>query len=608
MFGINRRIITILFGLLAVAFAVGAILLFTPQAGQSQRGKPVLWVNGKAVYELDLLRLQGNDPLYAANPQGLLKALVDTHFLEQVILTEALKQDAARVRVSAAEVKREVDRIREQFGLKDRRVYDQFLNQVGYTDAQLREEIKQSLRIQKRLQQIQEAVKPTPEEVQSYFTLFKEEYKGEAQVKARQIVLDDKAKALEVLAKAKAGEDFAQLAQTYSKVGAEQGGALGAEPGKSEPRPVTKVVFPEAVAQEVFRLKGPGLVGPVEAGGRYYLVKVEEYLPPKEPSFEEAKAQVEEDAKRAKANGALEAYLEELRAKAQVRFAENMGYQYKNPAVATVEPEGGKKVEILLAQVLQPVFSNPQMAQLLQQGLGELAVQFFLPSTLDQLINREILVQEAQKSGQPFIGSKDEIAQAVQLWKTQDVSVTDAEVKDFYAKNPALFTVPASAEVKVVTFKDEAKAKAFREAALKSGNLEALAKAQEGELTDHGAVNPGVLPAVLDRLVFRVKDSFPKGPAGEVSEVVKLEDGSFAVVIVNNRKAEVLRPLSEVYEEAKALALSQKRSRAAQAWVEELRKKAKIENRLNQVLAELTPKEAPEESPAPSTPEAPAKP
>jgi parvulin-like peptidyl-prolyl isomerase len=608
VFGINRRIITILFGLLAVAFAVGAILLFTPQAGQSQRGKPVLWVNGKAVYELDLLRLQGNDPLYAANPQGLLKALVDTHFLEQVILTEALKQDAARVRVSAAEVKREVDRIREQFGLKDRRVYDQFLNQVGYTDAQLREEIKQSLRIQKRLQQIQEAVKPTPEEVQSYFTLFKEEYKGEAQVKARQIVLDDKAKALEVLAKAKAGEDFAQLAQTYSKVGAEQGGALGAEPGKSEPRPVTKVVFPEAVAQEVFRLKGPGLVGPVEAGGRYYLVKVEEYLPPKEPSFEEAKAQVEEDAKRAKANGALEAYLEELRAKAQVRFAENMGYQYKNPAVATVEPEGGKKVEILLAQVLQPVFSNPQMAQLLQQGLGELAVQFFLPSTLDQLINREILVQEAQKSGQPFIGSKDEIAQAVQLWKTQDVSVTDAEVKDFYAKNPALFTVPASAEVKVVTFKDEAKAKAFREAALKSGNLEALAKAQEGELTDHGAVNPGVLPAVLDRLVFRVKDSFPKGPAGEVSEVVKLEDGSFAVVIVNNRKAEVLRPLSEVYEEAKALALSQKRSRAAQAWVEELRKKAKIENRLNQVLAELTPKEAPEESPAPSTPEAPAKP
>ena len=102
MFGLSKRAITILFGLLALAFALGAILLFTPQAAQQTRGKPVLWVNGKALYELDLLRLQGNDPLYAASPEGLLKTLVDTYFLEQVILTEALKQDAARVRVSSA--------------------------------------------------------------------------------------------------------------------------------------------------------------------------------------------------------------------------------------------------------------------------------------------------------------------------------------------------------------------------------------------------------------------------------------------------------------------------------------------------------------------------
>ncbi|WP_287929266.1 SurA N-terminal domain-containing protein, partial [Thermus sp.] len=162
MFGISKKAITILFGLLALAFAVGAILLFTPQAGQQARGKPVLWVNGKAVYELDLLRLQGNDPLYAANPQGLLKTLVDTHFLEQVILTEALKQDAARIRVGSAEVRKEVDRIREQFGLKEKKAYEQFLNQVGYTDAQLRSEIKTQLQIQKRLEQIRSAAKPTP--------------------------------------------------------------------------------------------------------------------------------------------------------------------------------------------------------------------------------------------------------------------------------------------------------------------------------------------------------------------------------------------------------------------------------------------------------------
>ncbi|BDG15335.1 peptidylprolyl isomerase [Thermus brockianus] len=599
MFGINKRVITILFGLLALAFAVGAILLFTPQAGQQARGKPVFWVNGKAVYELDLLRLQGNDPLYAANPEGLLKALVDTHFLEQVILTEALKQDAARIRVGSAEVRKEVDRIREQYGLKEKKAYEQFLNQIGFTDAQLRGEIKTQLQVQKRLEQIRSSAKPTPKEVRFYFEVHQENYKGEPRVKARQIVVDEKKLAEEIAAKAKAGEDFAALAKQYSKVGAEQGGALGAGPGEAEPKPVAKVVFPEKVAEAVFALKGPGLVGPIEAGGRYYLVKVEAYLPAKVPSFEEVKDQVEKDAAQAKGNGALEAYLEELRKKAQVRFAEDSPYTYQNPVVATVN---GK--EILLSQVLQPVFSNQQTAALIQQGLGELAVQFFLPQTLESLIDRELLVEEAKKSGQPFIGSKDEIAQAYVLYATRDVTATEEEARRYYAENPALFTVPASAEVVGVVFQNEAKAKAFREAALRGGDLQALAKAQEGTVTEYGTVNPNQLPAVLDRLVFKVKETFPKGPLGEVSEVVKLEDGTFAVLLVKNRQAEVLKPYPQVAEEAREGIIARKRQAKAQALIQDLRKGAKVENRLSQVLAELTPKmeekpkEAPQETPA----------
>lgn len=602
MFGINRRAVTILFGLLALVFVVGAILLFTPKAGQEAKGKPVLWVNGKAVYELDLLRLQGNDPLYAANPQGLLKVLVDTHFLEQVILTEALKQDAARIRVGSAEVRKEVDRIREQYGLKDKKAYEQFLNQIGYTDAQLRAEIKAQLQIQKRLEQVRSSAKPTPEEVRFYFEAHQENYKTEPRVQARQIVVDDKKVAEEVLAKAKAGEDFTALAKKYSKVGAEQGGALGAAPGESAPKPVTKVVFPEKVAEAVFALKGPGLVGPIEAGGRYYIVKVEAYLPPKVPTFEEVKDQVEKDAGDAKANGALEAYLEDLRKKAQVRFAEDMPYAYKNPAVAKVNDK-----EILLAQVLQPVFANQQTAALIQQGLGELAVQFFLPQTLETLIDRELLVEAAKKSGKPFIGTRDEIAQAYVLYETRDVTATEEEAKKFYAENPALFTIPASAEVVGVVFKEEAKAKAFREAALKASDLQALAKAHGGTVTEYGAVNPGQLPAVLDRLVFKVKETFPKGPLGEVSEVVKLEDGTFAVLLIKSRKPEELKPYEAVKEEALQGVINRKRQEKAQALVKKLRQEAKIENRLAQVLAELTPKteEKPKEAPKQ---EAPAKP
>jgi parvulin-like peptidyl-prolyl isomerase len=388
-------------------------------------------------------------------------------------------------------------------------------------------------------------------------------------------------------------------------VGAEQGGALGAGPGESAPNPVTKVVFPEKVAEAVFAKQGPGLVGPIEAGGRYYLVKVEEYLPPKVPTFEEVKEQVEKDAQEAKGNGALEAYLEDLRRKAQVRFAEDSPYSYKNPPVAKVGDR-----EILLSEVLQPVFSNQQTASLIQQGLGELAVQFFLPQTLESLIDRELLVEAAKKSGKPYIGSKDQIAQAYLLYETRGLTATEEEARKFYAENPALFTIPASAEVTGVVFKAEAKAKAFREAALKGGDLQALAKAQEGSVTEYGTVNPNQLPAVLDRLVFKVKETFPKGPLGEVSEVVKLEDGTFAVLIIKDRKAEVLKPFAEVVEQAKEGIINRKRQQQAQALIQELRKAAKIENRLSQVLAELTPKtQEPAKSPTQEAPkEAPSKP
>lgn len=140
---------------------------------------------------------------------------------------------------------------------------------------------------------------------------------------------------------------------------------MGAGPGEAEPKPVTQVVFPTEVGEAVFALKGPGVVGPIAAGGRYYIVKVEEYLPSTLPAFEEVKDRVAQDAERAKGNGVPEAYLEELRKKAQVRFAEDNPYAYQNPPVAKVNEK-----EILLSEVLQPVFSNQQTVALVQQGLG----------------------------------------------------------------------------------------------------------------------------------------------------------------------------------------------------------------------------------------------
>jgi len=591
VFGISKRVVAVIFGFLALAFVVGSILLFTPQGQRSTRGKVELTVNGRPIYELDLARAQQNDPILSTNPQGLLRKLAEINLGDRLILTTALVQDTARIGVSSGELRKELDAIKERLGLQKKEEYDRFLARIGYTDAQLRSELREQIRINKRIEEIQKKAEPTEEEVRLYFELNREQYRNQERVLARQIVVDDKATAEKIYAEvSKPGADFAAIAKANSKLNAEQGGALGAAAGQSEPGPVTRVVFPNAVADVVFKLRDGQISRPIEAGGRFYIVKVERYLPESDAQFEEVKDRVREDARRVKGQGALEAYLEGLRAKANVKFGDNTTLQFENPVVASVGD-----TEIRLAEVTQLVFANPQVPQLVQQGLGELAVQFFLPQTLEQLINREVIYQAAMQLGQPFSGTKSDIASQAQLWKTRDITVSDAEARKYYDSNLANFTIPASARTQAVNFKkeDRAKAEAFRAAALRGGKLEELARANNGTVQDFGVVNPGTLPPIPNRLVFLTRGTFPKGPLGEVSEVVKLEDESYQVLIINDRRAEILRPFEEVKEQARQQVLAIRRAEAAQKWLEEVRKAAKVENRLEEVLAALTPKEEP---------------
>lgn len=591
MFGISKRVVAVIFGFLALAFVVGSILLFTPQGQRSTRGKVELTVNGRPIYELDLARAQQNDPILSTNPQGLLRKLAEINLGDRLILTTALVQDTARIGVSSGELRKELDAIKERLGLQKKEEYDRFLARIGYTDAQLRSELREQIRINKRIEEIQKKAEPTEEEVRLYFELNREQYRNQERVLARQIVVDDKATAEKIYAEvSKPGADFAAIAKANSKLNAEQGGALGAAAGQSEPGPVTRVVFPNAVADVVFKLRDGQISRPIEAGGRFYIVKVERYLPESDAQFEEVKDRAREDARRVKGQGALEAYLEGLRAKANVKFGDNTTLQFENPVVASVGD-----TEIRLAEVTQLVFANPQVPQLVQQGLGELAVQFFLPQTLEQLINREVIYQAAMQLGQPFFGTKSDIASQAQLWKTRNITVSDAEARKYYDSNLANFTIPASARTQAVNFKkeDRAKAEAFRAAALRGGKLEELARANNGTVQDFGVVNPGTLPPIPNRLVFLTRGTFPKGPLGEVSEVVKLEDESYQVLIINDRRAEILRPFEEVKEQARQQVLAIRRAEAAQKWLEEVRKAAKVENRLEEVLAALTPKEEP---------------
>ncbi len=601
LFGMNKTITRVLFGILALAFIVGMIFIGAQGASvnKSNKGKADITVNGKPLYELELAQQAQTDPILSTGPTGLLKTLAELVFGEKQIIRQALLQDASRVRVPARDVKKQIDEIKTSRGIKTKKEWDELLTQYNYTDSRLRGEISESLRLSKRSDQIVESVKVSAEEEKLYYDLYKDQYKTDEQIVARQIVVDDKKLAQDLYGQAKGGADFADLARKNSKLNADQGGALGADKGKSDPKPVTRVVFPATVAKAAFALVKGGITRPEESGGRFYIVKVDSFVPSGDPKFEDIKDKVAEDAKRIKGQGALETYLEDLRKKTNVTFADGSAYSKPNPVVSVVDGS-----EVKLVDVASAMLANEQLPQLLQNGMGEMAVQFFLPQTNESLISRDAVVEAAKKLGQPFFGGRTNIAMQAQLWKTRDIKISDADVTAYYKKNISNYTQFATAMVKAINFSsaDKAKAEAFRKAALKGGDLAKLATANGGNVQDYGLSTRGQIGAVQNKVVFETKGGFAKSSLGEISDVIKLDDGSFQVLTINDRKEEFVKPFATVAADARVGALTEKRTAAGDKWVESVRKAAKVTDNLTAVLAQITPKE--DAAPAaPTTPE-----
>ena len=146
------------------------------------------------------------------------------------------------------------------------------LEQAGYTEEQLREDIRTNLPVQKVQERVASDVEPSEEEVQKYY----EENKGlqftnPAERCVRHILFnkDQKEKAQKVKAQLEDGADFAKLAKEFSQdpASAENGGDLGCI-GRGETVPT----FEEAA----FDAEEGKIVGPVETEFGFHLIRVDE--------------------------------------------------------------------------------------------------------------------------------------------------------------------------------------------------------------------------------------------------------------------------------------------------------------------------------------------
>ncbi len=157
-------------------------------------------------------------------------------------------------------------------------------------------------------------------EARKYYQENKAQFSQPERIKARHILIavEDPAsadskkaareKAEKILARVRAGEDFAELAKKYSDDpgSREKGGDLGF---------FSRGQMIEPFEKAAFSLKVGEISGLVESPFGYHIIKVEERQPAQTTPYEKVKEQVREKALEAKRESVLEAYLQQLRKK-----------------------------------------------------------------------------------------------------------------------------------------------------------------------------------------------------------------------------------------------------------------------------------------------------
>ena len=582
----NKKLVNGLLSVLALLLVVGMAYQFTPNLGSlfnRQTGTPALTVNGTTVTVESLEAARRANPVLASTDTGVLgddfKTFVVAQQIQQTLVQNAVKS----VKVSRADVAAKVKEVREANQLTDNKAWTDALQGAGLTDSSYREQVRQSLAVERRVEEIKKAVPAaTDAELQAYYDLNPGKFQTDARIQGRQIVVADKAKAQALLKQAQGGADFAALAKANSTEFGDRSGALGPIENGA-PRPVAQVALPAEVGAAAFALTDGGLTDVIESGGKFYVVKVEKYLAPAAKPFADAKTDIATAVNEQKKNAAVEAWVAGLEKDAKIEF-KDLNWKVEDPTVATV---AGR--DIPYSKAIEQVVNNQQFSALLQQVQPEQASQLvnsiLKPQVVQQLIQGYAAPTIAERLKLNLTGTQQEIAAGIAAYGARNVKVTDAEVQAFYIENAEQFQTPASGTVFEVSFKDEARALAFRNSYDGEAEFSAAAVKAGGTLSERGQVTAGdgKLDEALNAAVFTAKDLRDAGE-GSLSDPVKVGE-RYSVAYVTDLKAAATQPLSAVSAQIRSQVLAQKQGEEGQKFLAAQVATLKAKDNLKTVLA-----------------------
>lgn len=222
--------------------------------------------------------------------------VLDTLINNKIIALEAEKEG---ITVSDNAIQAEYDELVESYGGKE--ALQEALDANGLTV----ESVKDNIRMYQLTKDvIAKSIDISDEELQHYFEEHKDDYGQQEQVAASHIFLEDEATAKQVEEKLKAGEDFAELAKTYSidTDTREDGGDLGY---------ISRGQMDEQFEATAFALEKGAVSGVVQSAEGYHIIKVTGQVPAQEAVFEDVKDEVYETLLESRINEEYSTWLTE---------------------------------------------------------------------------------------------------------------------------------------------------------------------------------------------------------------------------------------------------------------------------------------------------------
>lgn len=270
--------------------------LILPAAVLAQTDKDIVHVNGTPIRQSEVV-----ERLWQRYGPATLDEMID-----EVLLRQAAK--AAGVKPEASEVDRRLARIKEQFG--DPAMFQNQLEQAGSSVEKLRADIADQVAIAELVIAARK-ITLSDAELRKVFEARKAKLASPPAVHLRHILVAAPKDAEDIIAQVKGGADFTKLARERSlaPTGKLKGGDYGF---------VTKGLLPAEVDEIAFAMK-PGELRSVRSPKGVHILQALERRPSKPAEFLKIKTDLRDMILAERIKDALPGYLQELRAKADIK-------------------------------------------------------------------------------------------------------------------------------------------------------------------------------------------------------------------------------------------------------------------------------------------------